>query len=175
MAAPSQRGHRGSSRSGSSSGAAIHVIGLKEFRRELKKLEGSREWNLMLAREQRDIARKAAGWSQDKARGMGRSPQSHFANMIKGRGGATGARVSIDSTANAAFWGAKKRTGFYARYRFRMSTGSQHPAWVGAGWDVAVAGQGPYAINAALAAHVDDIVRLYGEGIDRVTQAAFPN
>ncbi len=42
MVAPSQRTRRGGTRSGSTSGAAIRVEGLAEFRRELRKLFDSR-------------------------------------------------------------------------------------------------------------------------------------
>lgn len=174
MAAPSTRRRGAGTRTGSTSGAAVEVQGLAELRRELRRLENPREWTKELGRVQRDVAKKAAGWAQTSAKGMG-GPQSHFATAIRGRGGVTGARIVVARPeANAAFWGAKKRTGWYARYRYSQSTGQQHPRWVGASWDVAKAGEGPYAINASLAARMPEIERMYLAGIDALTKRAFP-
>lgn len=153
-------------------GQALEVRGLKEFRKELRQLADGKTWTKMLGQEQRDLAKVAAGWAKSDAAGLG-GPFRRFAGAIAGRGGATGARISIKPEANATFWGAKKRTG--ARNIVRGDGRPQHPEWVGASWDVAVAGQGPYAINSALASHLDDIERMYGDGIDRVVKAAFPN
>lgn len=75
--------------------------------------------------------------------------------------------------ANVAFWGAKKRTGWYAARRYAHST-RQHPSWVGNTWEAAVAGQGPYAINAALAAELQRFLGLYGQMIDDLAHRAFP-
>lgn len=166
--APS-RGRRSSgTRSGATSGANVETIGLREFRQQLKQAENPRRWTTELGRSQRDIAKKVAGWSQFAASGMG-GPQGHFAGAIKGRGGATGAYIQIaDEEANMAFWGGKKRTGWYTRYRFKDSPRAQHPAWVGNSWDVGVAGQGPYAINDTIAERLDDIQQMYGEAVDRI-------
>lgn len=171
MAAPSQRGHRGDSRSGASSGASVQAVGLREWRKELKALEDGRALTLEFARENRAIAKKAASWAQDEANSMG-GPFAHFAKMIKGKGGAAGAKIGIDPTANAVFWGAKKRTGWNAR---NPQSKQQFPDWVGASWDTAVKGQGPYAINPALADHLDDIAEMYGDAIDRIAKKAFPD
>lgn len=148
---------------------AVEVVGLKELRRELRRLDDPRGWTKQLTAVNRGLGRQGAQWAQGAAGGMG-GVQAHFAGSIRGYGNASGARIGVAGKANAAFWGAKQRTGWNARNQ----TANQ-PEWVGAGWEVAVAGQGPYAINSALAAHVDDIVDLYAEGIDDLTRRAFPD
>lgn len=158
-------------RSSITGGAGAEVVGLDEFRRGLKQMENPSRWARELGLAQRKIGREAGGWARFEAQGMG-GPFAHFADSIKGTGGVAGAKITIDPVANAAYWGAKKRTGWYADDRF-LGEPSQHPPWVGNSWDVAVDGQGPYAINPALAAHVDDIVDLYGQAIDRVAADAF--
>lgn len=146
----------------------MEVIGLREFAAELRQLQNSRRWLQELGKSQREIARKVAGWSRFAASGMG-GPQRHFASAIAGSGGVTGARVQIaDPNAYAAFWGAKQRSGW--------NVGNETPnlpRWVGNAWDVGVAGQGPYAINETVATRTDEILRMYGEAIDRITADAF--
>lgn len=149
------------------------VRGLAEFRADLKKLDNSSRWTKDLGKSQREIATKVAGWSRFAASGMG-GPYAHFASSIVGTGGATGARVGLrGSSANTTFWGAKKRTGWYAAGKYAESTGRQHPKWVGASWDVGVSGQGPYAINPTIAAKSEQILAMYGEAVDRITAEAF--
>lgn len=149
---------------------AVRVEGLDDFRRDLKQLEGASRWNKELGKAQRTIGTKVAGWSASTASGMG-GPFAHFAGAIKGAGGATGAKVSVAAQANATFWGAKKNTGW--NVNARPGSRPQHPAWVGASWEAGVAGQGPYAINNTIAAHTDDILRMYGEAVDQVAADAF--
>ena len=69
------------------------------------------------------------------------------------------ARIGIRPTpgAQATFWGAKRRTGWYARERYSGSTGRQHPPWVGASWGAGKRGEGPYVLNEAIADHRDEI------------------
>lgn len=150
--------------------AAIEVEGLKEFRKELRQLADGKTWAKELGTVQRTLAKKVAGWAKSDASGMG-GPAGHFASSIKGAGGAAGAKITVAPKANAAFWGAKRRTGWNAGNNGRP----QHPRWVGAGWDVGVAGQGPYAINSAIAAHMDEIEREYWSGVDDLTSRAFPD
>lgn len=176
MAAPS-RGRRGAGdRTGSTSGAnlgggRVVIVGLDDLRRELRRLEDPKGWTKKLSGLQRTIAREAAGWARSEAAGMG-GPFAHFANAIRGYGTVSGARIGIgNGNANATFWGAKKRTGWNAGNGGK----AQHPSWVGASWDVGVHGQGPYAINQAIANHLPDIIDRYSEGIDDITRRAFPD
>lgn len=99
-------------------------------------------------------------------------PFALFLRHIRGRGTQTEARIEVDPIANATYWGAKKRTGWNRRNR---NSAPQHPEWVGASWTPAVAGQGPYAINDALARHRDEILDMFGEAVDRTAARAFPD
>lgn len=150
--------------------AAAQVVGLDELRRELRKLEEPRAWSKELGAVHRVIGRKAAGWAQAEAGRMG-GVQKHFATAIRGYGTVQAARIAVARPeANAAFWGAKQRTGWNAGNQ----TPNQ-PAWVGNSWQAGVRGQGPYAMNDALADHIDDVIDEYGDGIDRLTRRAFPD
>src|SRR5690606_27550271 len=93
-----------------------------------------------LGREQRkankDIAEHVARWAQDAAR-SGTRQQASAAEAIKARATAKTARLAITggpAYAKAAFWGMKRRTGWYAAQRYEASTGRQAPPWVGANW-----------------------------------------
>ena len=159
MAPPSLSRRGPGTRTGSTSG--VSVEGLTEFRRDLRALDNSSRWLRELAAEQRVIANTVAGRSRFAASAMG-GPQKHFASAIKGRGSSTGARIQIDSNrypgADGAFWGAKQ-------YR-------QFDDWVGSSWSAGVKGEGPYAINDTIADMADEIVEMYGAGIERVALAA---
>lgn len=164
-------GRRPSRPSGPDSGAdAFRIDGLKELRQELRKAEDPKAWGKELAASNREAAREVAGWARATARSMG-GPFAHFADQITGRATQAAARIQIDPTANATFWGAKGTSGWN-----RGNGGApQHPAWVGASWDVGVVGQGPYAINETIARRGGEIVDIYAEIIDRITREAFPD
>lgn len=152
----------------------IVVRGLNEFRKELRDLEDGKELGKALARAQRDIAKDAAKWAQVEARRMG-GAQRHFAARVAGRATQSGARIEISKKeANAAFWGARKRTGWFGSHRYRGYP-SQHLPWVEASWEVAVEGEGPYAINRALARHLPEILAMYEKAMDDVFAQAFPD
>lgn len=154
--------------------AVVRVEGLAEFRKQLRELEDGKVFGRALAKGQREVAKKAAGWAQSEARGMG-GAQAKFAKRIAGRATQAGARIEISKQeANAAFWGAKKRTGWFGHGRYR-GLDSQHDEWVGASWDVAARGEGPYAINRALADNLDEILDLYDKAMDDVWSLAFPD
>lgn len=129
-------------------------------------------WSRELAKVHRTLAKQAAEWSRSEANAMG-GVQKHFSDAIRGYGSAAAARIGIAKPeAYAAFWGAKQnRTG----WNRGGSVPNIKDDWVGNAWDVARAGQGPYAINDALAEHMDDIVRLYGDAIDDLASRAFPD
>ena len=175
-------------KSGNSSGAtlasefggryAVNVIGLREFRKALKAV--GPQWPKELSRANREIAKIGERVSQDGARSMG-GVQAKAASAIKGSANAREARVQIKPSAskrnptamaNAAFWGAKKHTG-WKNVRTSTKEFKQHPDWVGNRWEVADLNSGPYAINAALARHMDDIVAAHKAALDRLAAAAF--
>lgn len=178
MAPPSRRaprpGGRGTDRTGATSGAAVQVVGLKELRRELKKLEEPREWSKALGRIHREVAKAVAETARGYATQMGGS-QKHFAAAIRGYGSAPAARLAIaDPKAFGAFWGAKQRwTGWNAR------NGDQgrpnQPEWVGNTFPVGVRGQGPYAVNDAIADRLPWIEEHFADQIDDLLKQAFPD
>lgn len=170
MAAPSAARRGAGTRTGSTSGAAVEVVGMKEFRRELKKLDDPKAWSKELSRANKEIAKKSVGWARAVAMGMG-GPQAHFAGALRARGGLAGARIAVaDGNANAAFWGAKQRTGWNAG-----NETPNLPRWVGNSWSVGVSGQGPYAINDAIAANKARIIDAYADAIDDIARRAFPS
>jgi hypothetical protein len=161
-------------RSGASSGATI--TGLAEFRRALKAV--GPEWPKELRRVNKALSVTAAGRAQRAARSMG-GVQARAADAIRPRANQREVRLTVVPTkgapmANVAFWGAKKRTGWYSRFRYKDVPTPQHPEWVGNTWDVAVAGQGPYAINASLAQHMPEYLDDYMEMLDDLARRAFP-
>lgn len=163
---------RPSGPSGSNSGAdlSVRIEGLKEVRKILRQAEDPKAWGKELGRANREGARQVAGWAQGTARSMG-GPFAHFADEISGRATQTAARIQIDSTANATYWGAKGRSG----WNFKHGGAPQHPAWVGASWDVGVMGQGPYGINETIARRSVEIDAIYRSVIDRILSEAFPD
>lgn len=159
---------------GSTSGA--NVVGLDEFRRQLKALDGN--WTSQLTLAHQRIASLGATASRGYAAGMG-GVQAKAKSAIGEKHTDKYAAVAVlpsavDRMAPVAFWGAKRRTGWYAKARYKNSP-RQHPAWVGNSWDTAVFGQGPYAINQALAANLDKLLDEYLEMVDRIAAAAFPD
>lgn len=155
---------------------AVEIIGLKEFRKALK-LVGP-QWPKELTRANREIAKIGERVSQSQARSMG-GIQAKAAKAIVGSANAREARIQVKPSsgkrnptamARVAYWGAKKRTGWY---RKKPEGKRQHPEWVGNRWEVADMNSGPYAINAALARHLDDIVAAHRAAIDRLAEAAF--
>lgn len=148
----------------------MRIDGLKELRKELRKAEDPKSWGKALGRANREGAQRVATWSQGAAQSMG-GPYAHFASMISGRATQTAARIQIDSTANATFWGARGRSGWnYGNGGF-----AQHPEWVGNSWDVGRTGQGPYAINETIARRAVEIDAIYRGVIDEIYAGAFPD
>jgi hypothetical protein len=162
--------------------SALTIEGLPAFRKALKQL--GPEWPKELTRAHRDIAKIAERVSQAEARRMG-GVHAKAAGAIRGTGNMRNAKVGVKPSrskragtamANVAFWGALKRTGHPNFVSGGEKSGKrQHPIWVGDTWDAAVAGQGPYAINTALARHMDDIQDAYMAALDRLASAAFPD
>jgi len=146
-------------------GGDVSIPSLKELRKELKKLEDARPWLKELTAANRDVARDVAGWSRAAAVSMG-GQQAHFADALAGRATQTQARVEVagartpkgKARANPAFWGTKAQGN-----------------WIGTSWDVGVSGQGPYAINEAVARRYVEIEARFRRLIDDLTHAAFPD
>lgn len=160
---------------GSTSGAAIDAIGLKEFRRQLREID--RELTKELRVINKKVADEAAAKAKDIASGMG-GVQARAASAIRGKANQRDARIGVLATgrnamANVAFWGAKRRTGWYSAGRYASSSTPQHPEWVGNSWDVGAAGQGPYAINEAINRNLDALLDIFRDGIEDLARRAF--
>lgn len=170
MPAPSRARRGPGTRSGSSSG--VQIVGLDELRRELRRLENPREWAKALGRIHRSVALEVAKTARSYAQSNGGS-QKHFAAAIRGYGSVQAARVGIARPeAFAAFWGAKQsHTGWNTGNEGRPN----QPEWVGNAWDVGVKGQGPYALNDAVADRIDWAVDTIWAEVDSLTRAAFPD
>lgn len=148
----------------------VEIKGLSEFRRELKAM--GPEFPKELRVIHKDIADRVAADARSVASGMSRL-QASAAPMIRGYATQREARVGFPggTKAGAAFWGMRRHSGWYAG----KPGPPQAPKWVGAGWEPGVAGQGPYAINDALARKVPDIVLRFERMIEDLAARAFPD
>lgn len=160
---------------GKNSGADI--VGLNEFRAALKALDGN--WPKELKEAHKTIGDRGAQWGQWEAATGSRMQQVARA-AIKGKGTEKDARIRVAQTkaipfANFAFWGGKRRAGWFADPLRYGAYASPFQPWVGSDWQAASAGEGPYAINPALAKHMDDILETYWKLIDRISHRAFPD
>jgi hypothetical protein len=103
--------------------------------------------------------------------------QAAAARAIRGRATQRNAAIAVLPSppfALAAFWGAKRQTGWYGARRYANSAGRQFREWVGNNWQPATFSGGPYAINPTLAAYVPKLLDEYGDAIERVAKQAFP-
>ncbi len=154
------------------------VVGLDEFRKALKEM--GPEWPKMLLQVHKDVSERGAEWSRWELASSGTRQQKMAIDAIRGKATEKEARIGVTASqrvpwALAAVWGAYRKTGWYADpLKYKQSTARQFSPWVGNSWDVAVAGEGPYGINPALAAHLPDILEFYEQGLDRITAQAFP-
>lgn len=153
--------------------SGVEVEGLAEFVAAVKAADA--ELAKAVAKGHREIAQFVSAEARKFAYGEG-PMQGHFAAWITGRGDQRAARLGLKGKqANAAFWGAKKRTGWYGRYRYKDSTGVQLPAWVGNSWEVG-GEDGPYALNPAIRFEKDEISRRVEQLVmDVYGRAAFPD
>jgi hypothetical protein len=153
--------------------AAVEIEGLKDFRKELKAL--GPEWPKALRKQYKTISDHVAQRAAAKASSLG-GVHAKAAPKIKGHATASEASVGVPSggAASVGVWGAKRHTGWYAKPQYADSP-PQHPKWVGNSWEPGVAGQGPYAINSAIAAELPFIEQAFGAAIDDVTARAFPD
>lgn len=152
----------------------FRLLGLANFDRSLAQIP--REWAKVEREVLKTIADEGARRAQAKARGLG-GVQAKSAKAIRGTVARGEARIGVTAgrgvpMAAAAFWGAKRHTGWYAKPQYRNGP-AQHDPWVGNGWDVAVAGTGPYAINDALAEYLPELLDDFREGLDDAFDPAF--
>lgn len=180
-------GKRGGGRKAANNRSAINIVGLNEFRADLK--EVGPEWGKEVSKVNREVKNAVVKWGREdltrlggvhrkSARGLtGWASQKSASAGVKPGGRYPWATVGV--------WGALKRTGWYAAPRYarrsimsrirRRKSGTQHPAWVGADWQVGKKGEGPYGLNEAIADHVDEIAEMHRDGLLKVAARAFPD
>ena len=147
----------------------IKIQGLRDFTREMKRVDRDlgkelRQVHLKVAKlaEERTHRRMRAGGDGTSTRGVkGRATQKAAMLEMRDRPPQTLVRI----------WGAKRRSGWYARRRYSNST-RQHPKWVGNQWDPGESGGKPYYVGDAVNETVDDAIDLYFEGIDELARRA---
>ena len=151
-------------------GTVIEVEGLASFRSSLKRANANLDKEFGQA--QRELGRLLVIDAKGKARASSTS-RRHFAGKITMRSTRQGLILGIrdPKLSAAAFWGAKKRTGWYADPRYRKSK-RQHPIWVGNSWQAGVKGQGPYALNDAIADNRDRIFELFSDAVYKASDGA---
>lgn len=152
---------------------AIEIKGLAPLRRELKAID--KKWAGELTKVNKEAAEKVAGVARWNADAMG-GVRAHASSAIRSYASGTQASIGVrpggaHPEAGAAFWGAKRRSGWNAR---NLGSRPQFPPWVGANWKAGEAGQGPYAINDAVASEAPFILNEYADMIQRLAARAFP-
>lgn len=147
---------------------AIEVKGLKEWKREIRKLTGSKEFENALKDEHQAVARKVVEASHRRAAATGRKEIMKAAETLSAGRTLKGAVVRAGGArvpwAGAAFFGTyhnrtrERRTGKYLGYnQFLEPT------------------PGGYVIYPAIEDMRSEITRTYLEGIERVMHRAFPD
>lgn len=130
-----------------------------------------------LATEQRKknraVSAQVVAWVKSAAAGGTPLEQLGAADVAPSATSST-ARVSIrKGPGRPAFWGTRKRKGWYAAPRYAGSP-PQFPEWVGNSWIAGKRGEGPYVINDVLADRVEEIEALYAEAYEKALGSAFP-
>lgn len=144
----------------------VQIHGLKDFRRELRALKLTKELSAVHKRVAELVAQRA------RAAAPGETGQA-----ITARANQRAASLGIGRRppwATVTFFGAKRRTGWYARRRYRDSPARQHQPWVGNQWDPGETGGTPYFIGPAINDAVPEVVELMGDEMERLAGEAFP-
>lgn len=160
-------------RGGSSSvSTGVDIKELREFRRSLKDRADAKAWVRTLASASKRGGQIIVNEARSNASGMG-GQQAAAAGAIKASASAEGISIRVGRTARApfglaAFWGAERQTGWYGQGRYFNSMGVQFKPWVGASWDVGQAGEGPYAVNAAIASKIDEVMDGWSDDVIQI-------
>lgn len=170
----------------------VEIVGLREFSRELRKV--GPEWPKHLTRVHRTITTPLAARARANAQGLG-GVHAKAAKTIRGKASPTAAAVGPTVLgkhpyANVAFWGRRNRSGWYAnigkgpgligkaaralRGQAASTRRPQGPAWVGNSWQAGERGQGPYAINDAVADLAPNYEQQLANAYADLTRRAFP-
>lgn len=140
----------------------IEIKGLKQLRRELKKLEDQglinkvKDLNVKVA----DLVVKTA---QSKASGVGRQ-QAAAAKDLSARRRANSAAIALGGRGRTKEWAIGAEFGSHRYGQFPPFRGNQwsDPPTVG------------YFLHPAIRDKSDEIVEMFGDGIEDITRAAFP-
>ena len=148
--------------------AKVTVVGLNDFRRELRRLDRAlgvemRKIHLKVSKLVAGRARRAAPPALQTAIRDSATQKAAFVGTVPKPG-----------YALAWIWGARRRTGWYAKGRYHDSPARQFPAWVGNQWDPGELGGSPYYIGPAINQSIDEVVELYGDEIEDLSRRAFP-
>lgn len=146
--------------------AGVDFSEIEKWRKELDKIE--RKFPGAKRKAEVVIAKEVAAEARAFARGTG-PMQAHFAGSIYGSATPQGAAIGVRHDADAAFWGAKKHTGWYAG----KPGPAQFPEWIGNDWDVGKLGEGPLAINPTIFHEGPNIEKRYGHALDEAASGAF--
>lgn len=137
----------------------VEVHGLADFQRELRKADAT------LKAELASLNQRVAQRIVDDVQPT--SPQQ--AKVSKGIKAAKQFKAAVVSTANTranpfavgAFFGAR-------RYK-------QFQPWIGNQWDPGDSVAASYGVPHSIAKHLEDIVDMYGDGIEEIAAKAFPD
>ncbi len=152
----------------------VRIQGIEELRRELRASGVNADKAL------KKVYRRVARMEQTHARRNAVAVGGVYAKArtaIRGDQTARSASVGVSNSgripfAQAAYWGTKKRTGWYAGGQYHDHP-RQHPEWVGNTWDVGRFDQGPYVINFTIAEDMPEIIDKFWSGIDETFADAF--
>lgn len=148
--------------------AKVDTSQLKRLRKEIRRLKPtSPEYARKLGTVNQAAAQLIVSEVQSRANDRQRS---RAAGQIKPSAQQSGIALRIASGGSvpyalAAFFGMDRHVGWYAKRRFANSSGRQFDRWVGNSWEPGGAG-GPYVLNDAVRARLDDVVKQWAEGID---------
>lgn len=134
----------------------IEVIGLKEFSKELRKLEG--DWPKELRKAAKSAASLVANEAQRRARTVG-GAIGKAAPSIRPGGTQRGAYVKLGGDRYPFALG-----GEFGAIRFK-----QFKPWRGSGGDAG------YALYPAIRAKTDEVVEEFGDALDDISRQAFPD
>lgn len=149
-------------------GNRVEVKGLADLRRELKKLDNAKELNDALRAEHQRVAQIVVDRARVIAGSYGPQMVRAAESISAGRtvnGAVVRAGGARDPWALAAMFGTKHNI---------QRTGPSGRTYLG--WNqFKDAVKGGYTIYPAIERESDRIVEVYGDGIDRITRAAFPS
>jgi hypothetical protein len=149
---------------------------IQDLRKDLRKLgPDGVEFRARLKSANQSAAQMLVDAARGNATAMG-GEQAAAASQIKAAKVEKGIRIRLANSKKVpftlvAFWGAKQRTGWYKARRYEDST-PQHHRWVGNSWDVGVKGEGPYAINAAIADKRDEVLEYWRDALEHIARDA---